>query len=42
MNTNELVMDDFENITADWDGLPDADKWHLIAQIEAMLAESAA
>jgi hypothetical protein len=44
MNTKVLELSDLsevENQVEDWETLSDSDKWHMIAQIEALLTESA-
>ncbi|MEI6217141.1 MAG: hypothetical protein WCP64_07740 [Actinomycetes bacterium] len=35
---NILELEAVENQVEDWNQLSDADKWHMIAQIEALLS----
>jgi hypothetical protein len=39
MNTNLLELDEIENQVEDWTELTEAEKWHLIAQVETLLTE---
>jgi hypothetical protein len=39
MKMNLLEMDEIESQVEDWDCLTEAEKWHMIAQVEALLAQ---